>query len=224
MIFFNISKLGYIAIISIMNPQTESDYDPLKPLSEQSTPELLNLIPTVKSRAASDHPDCDEDLAAVLCHRSSTGRVNQLSRVSLPQDCIDHSPCPVNGLGDRWVPPLNSSSVSQSQRRVRRKTNASSTIQVNPTPTQFLVHQSKSSSSKRTQAAAVCHEVHAQNLTGQNLKHHNNQAKKKNKKLQGKTVIEVKVPPHYGAHMWTVEQLDYVELVFDGEMKITPHL
>ena len=73
----------------IMNPQTESDYDPPKPPSEQSTPELLNIMLTVKSRAASNHPDRDEDLAAVLCHRSSTGRVNQLSRVSLLQDCID---------------------------------------------------------------------------------------------------------------------------------------
>ena len=125
MSIFNISKLGNIAIALIMNTQTESDYDPLKPPSEHSTPELLNILLTVKSRAASDHPDRDEDLAAVLCHRSSTGRVNQLSRVSLLQDCIDHSPstihptlkpCPVNGLGDRWVPPLDSSSVSQSQR------------------------------------------------------------------------------------------------------------
>ena len=49
MYIFNISKLGNIAMTLIMNPQTESDYDPLKPPSVHSTPELLNIQLIVKS-------------------------------------------------------------------------------------------------------------------------------------------------------------------------------
>ena len=34
--------------------------------------------------------------------------------------------------------------------------------------------------------------------------------------MKGKTFIEVQVLPHCGAHTWSVEELDNVELVFDG--------
>ena len=80
-----------------IHPQTESDDDTLKPPSELSSPELLNIVPKMKSRAASDNPDRVEDPAAVLCNRSGTGRVSQLSRVSLLLDYVEHSPTTVDG-------------------------------------------------------------------------------------------------------------------------------
>ena len=42
--------------------------------------------------------------------------------------------------------------------------------------------------------------------------------------MKGKTFIEVTPPPHCGAHTWSVEELDSVELVFDGEDENNPKL
>ena len=46
----------------------------------------------------------------------------------------------------------------------------------------------------------------------------------KNKKIQGKKFKEVKVPLHSEAHIWSVEELDSVELLFDGGDENNPPL
>jgi len=86
---------------------------------------------------------------------------------------------------------------------------------------QHSVFKSNTFSSQRTQAADICHEVHAENMERRSKFNH--RANRKKKKLS-QTLIEVHVPPTSHAHKWSLEELLSVLLVFDGGNTKNPPL
>ena len=211
--------------------------NPLDTLQDQTVKDQEASASNMLNGPASDQPVRVAGGPSVLCQRSWTGTPIKPSRAAFPPSSSIHKEeeqasalLRLNGSGCHQLirPPAPVSAAPPADAAPALSNSSGMGTPIEPsrvalTPSasnaevtfisQHSVFKSNTFSSKRTQAADICHEVHAENMERRSKFNH--RANLKKKKLS-QTLNEVHGPRSSHAHKWSEKELLSVQLVFDG--------